>query len=57
MVFTKLVLGYDGSESSKKALKKAIEITKCLNTELHIVAVVRPFEFAAIDYIPPKEME
>lgn len=57
MVFTKLVLGYDGSESSKKALKKAIEITKHLNTELHIVGVIRPFEFAAIDYIPPEEIE
>ncbi|HHG73961.1 MAG TPA: universal stress protein, partial [Persephonella sp.] len=25
--------------------------------ELHIVGVVRPFEFAAIDYIPPEEIE
>ncbi len=57
MAFKKLVVGYDGSESSQKALEKAIALAKELNAELHIVGVVRPFEFAAIDYIPPEEIE
>jgi len=57
LAFKKLVVGYDGSESSQKALEKAIALAKELNAELHIVGVVRPFEFAAIDYIPPEEIE
>jgi len=57
MPFKKILLGYDGSQSSKKALDKAIKLSKTLNAELHIVGVIRPFEFAAIDYIPPEEIE
>ncbi len=57
MAFKKIVVGYDGSESSKKALSKAIELSKEMNAELHIIGVVRPFEFFAIDYIPPEEIE
>jgi len=57
MAFNKILVGYDGSESSIKALKKAIELAKLSNSELHIVGVVRPFEFAAIDYISPDEIE
>lgn len=57
MGFKKIVLGYDGSEPSKKALEKAVELTKEFEAELFIVAVVKPFEFAAIDYIPTEEIE
>ncbi len=57
MAFKKIVVGYDGSESSKKALSKSIELAKEMNAELHIIGVVRPFEFFAIDYIPPEEIE
>ncbi len=57
MPFKKILLGYDGSESSKKALEKAIKLSKTLDAELHIVGVIKPFEFAAIDYIPPEEIE
>ncbi len=57
MAFKKIAVGYDGSESSKKALLKSIELAKDVNAELHIVGVVRPFEFYAIDYIPPEEIE
>jgi len=57
MGFKKILLGYDGSEPSKKALAKAVELTKEFEAELFIVAVVRPFEFAAIDYIPPEDIE
>ena len=57
MVYKKILLGYDGSQPSKKALEKAVELTKELDAELYILAVVRPFEFAAIDYIPPEDIE
>ncbi len=57
MPFKKILLGYDGSEPSKKALEKAIKLSKTLDAELHIVGVIKPFEFAAIDYIPPEEIE
>ncbi|WP_457626309.1 universal stress protein [Persephonella sp.] len=57
MAFKKILIGYDGSEASKKALRKAIDLAKTCGSELHIVGVVRPFEFAAIDYIPPEEIE
>lgn len=57
MAFKKILVGYDGSDPSKKALQKAVELAKDLNAELHIVAVVRPPEFAAIDFIPPEEIE
>jgi nucleotide-binding universal stress UspA family protein len=57
LAFKKIVLGYDGSESSKKALEKSVELAKEMGAELHIIGVVRPFEFFAIDYIPPEEIE
>ncbi|MBK3331900.1 universal stress protein [Persephonella atlantica] len=57
MSFKKILVGYDGSQSSKKALEKAIVLAKVCGSELHIVGVVRPFEFAAIDYISPEEIE
>jgi nucleotide-binding universal stress UspA family protein len=57
MGYKKILLGYDGSEPSKKALSKAIELAKEFNAQLCIVGVVRPFEFAAIDFIPPEEIE
>ncbi len=57
MAFQKILVGYDGSESSKKALNKAIELAKLSGGEIHLVGVVRPFEFAAIDFILPEEIE
>ncbi len=57
MVFSNILVGVDGSESSKKALQKAIDLAKALNATLHIVSVVKPIELAAIDYIPPEDIE
>lgn len=57
MVFRKILVGYDGSEASKKALYKAIGLAKIIGGELHIVGVVRPFEFATVDFILPEEIE
>jgi nucleotide-binding universal stress UspA family protein len=56
-MFKKIVVAYDGSENSSKALDRAIELAKCNNAELHVVGVVRIFEFGAIDYISPEEIE
>lgn len=57
MPFKNILVGYDGSESSKKALKKAVELAKLTEGKIHIVGVVRPFEFAAVDFILPEELE
>ena len=57
MAFKNILVGVDGSESSKKALKKAVELAKTLGAKLNIVAVVKPIELAAIDYIPPEDIE
>ncbi len=57
MPYKNILLGYDGSQSSKKALEKAVKLVKKLDAQLHIVGVIKPFEFAAIDYIPPEEIE
>jgi nucleotide-binding universal stress UspA family protein len=34
-MFKKIVVAYNGSENSSKALDKAIELAKCNNAELH----------------------
>lgn len=57
MAFQKIVVGYDGSEYSLKALKKAIEIAKCTLGEIYVVGVVKPLEFGIVDYITPEELE
>jgi len=57
MGYKKILVGYDGSEVSKRALEKAIELSKDFDAKLCVVGVVRPFEFAAIDFIPPEEIE
>jgi nucleotide-binding universal stress UspA family protein len=43
-VIRKILLGYDGSESSERALAFAVELAEKFGAELHIVAVSRPPE-------------
>ncbi|ACO03332.1 MAG TPA: universal stress protein [Persephonella sp.] len=57
MSYKNILVGYDGSDPSKKALKKAVELSKIMKSDLHIVGVVRPFQFAAVDFILPEEIE
>jgi len=38
-MFTKILVAFDGSEGSRKALKKAIEIAACFDAELHSISV------------------
>jgi nucleotide-binding universal stress UspA family protein len=38
-MFKKILVGYDGSEGSKKALRMAVDITKCYGAELHSISV------------------
>lgn len=40
----KILLGYDGSESSNRALAFAVELSEKFSAELHVVAVSRPPE-------------
>jgi nucleotide-binding universal stress UspA family protein len=41
----KLLVGYDGSESSKYALEFALEMAAKFGSQLHVVAVSRPPDF------------
>jgi nucleotide-binding universal stress UspA family protein len=38
-MFKRILVAYDGSEGAKKALKAAIEISKCYGAELHSISV------------------
>lgn len=38
-MFTKILVAFDGSEGSRKALMKAIEISSCSGAELHSISV------------------
>jgi nucleotide-binding universal stress UspA family protein len=41
-----VLVGYDGSESAGKALEFAIDLAKLSGARLHLLAVVRPPDFA-----------
>lgn len=38
-MFKKILVAFDGSEGSRKALRKAIEIARCAGAELHSISV------------------
>jgi nucleotide-binding universal stress UspA family protein len=38
-MFKKILVGYDGSEGAKKALKAAIDLAKHYESELHLISV------------------
>ncbi|NPA05430.1 MAG: universal stress protein [Crenarchaeota archaeon] len=40
MVYKHILVGYDGSEASKKAVQKALDLAKVLGAKLHLVTVV-----------------
>jgi nucleotide-binding universal stress UspA family protein len=45
-MFKKILLAYDGSAPAKKGFERSLEMARCFNAELCIVAVARPPEFA-----------
>ena len=47
MSFRKIVIGYDGSEHSKKALETGMMMAQKLESSLVVVTVVRTPEFSA----------
>ncbi len=49
MVFSKVIVGIDGSDVSERALKVAIEICKKFNATLYIVYVIEPLLVPSID--------
>ncbi|WP_026234627.1 universal stress protein [Calidithermus timidus] len=48
-MFRKILVGYDGSESARKALTTALELAGALGSEVSALAVVRPPEFAELE--------
>ncbi len=47
-MFRKILVGFDGSDGAKKALRRAIELAKASGTALHVVAVIEKLpHFAA----------
>ncbi|GEM87259.1 universal stress protein [Meiothermus granaticius] len=48
-MFKQILVGFDGSESSRKALKVALEIAQAFQGEVTLIAVVRPPEFAELE--------
>jgi len=45
-MFKKILLAFDGSEPAKKAFDRCLEMSRSFGAQMHVVAVVRPPEFA-----------
>ncbi|MCS7058482.1 MAG: universal stress protein [Meiothermus sp.] len=48
-MFRRIVVGFDGSEPSRKALLAALELARAFQGEVHALAVVRPPEFTELE--------
>ncbi|MEM0197688.1 MAG: universal stress protein [Fervidicoccaceae archaeon] len=53
-LYSKILLAYDGSPSSKLALDRACEIAKRFDAELLVVTVIEPIEVFYGEPIPPE---
>lgn len=47
-MFEKILVAFDGSESSKKALDMSIEIAKKFDSAVHLVSVIAQSDFASL---------
>ncbi|MCX7739003.1 MAG: universal stress protein [Hydrogenothermaceae bacterium] len=56
-MYKSILIGYDGSKASERALSRAIELAKSYGANLHVVGVVRPLELGYLDYITPEDVE
>lgn len=56
-MYKSILIGYDGSETSERALSRAIELAKSCGANLHVVGVVRPLGLGYLDYITPEDIE
>jgi nucleotide-binding universal stress UspA family protein len=45
-MITRVLLGYDGSDSAKHAFEFAVDLVRRYEAELHVLAVARPPDFA-----------
>jgi nucleotide-binding universal stress UspA family protein len=45
-MFKKILLAFDGSAPARKAFERSLEMTRCFDADLRIVAVIRPPDFA-----------
>jgi nucleotide-binding universal stress UspA family protein len=46
MTYRRILVGYDGSEPSKKAFDRALDLAQLHNAELYVLSVARPLEIA-----------
>jgi nucleotide-binding universal stress UspA family protein len=52
-LYKKILVGYDGSEGGERALAKAIELGKNLNSELCLITVVPPASVIVGEIVSP----
>ncbi len=52
-MYKKILVGYDGSEGGERALSKAIELSKALNSEICIITVVPPASVIVGEIVSP----
>ena len=59
MMFKKILVGYDGSEGAKKALRTAVDIAKHYGAELHSISVeeVLPYYAATVGEVQEAKAE
>jgi nucleotide-binding universal stress UspA family protein len=48
-VFARILVGFDGSESARKALQTALQVAQVHKSEITAMTVVRPPEFAELE--------
>ena len=48
-MINRILVGYDGSDSARKALLTAFELAECLKGKVTLLVVVRPMEFVEFE--------
>lgn len=56
-MYKNILVGYDGSDASFKALEKAIKIAKLTGGKVHVVGVIKPLDFGYVEYVSPEEID
>lgn len=56
-MYKNILVGYDGSDASLKALRRAIDVAKIMKSRIHVVGVIKSLEFGYMDYISPEEID
>lgn len=56
-MYKNILVGYDGSDASLKALERAVNIAKLTGGKIHVVGVIKPLDFGYVDYVSPEEID